>query len=91
MANGTTEFIGDRVRQLREKRGLSAAEIQRITNGQLSERTLWRLEKAGVCTPRTARLLALAFECSVEEVWGGHPGILASTTSSTRREGGGRR
>lgn len=52
------EFIGDRILRLRKQRGLSAADCTRLSGGQISERTVWRAERAGVVTLRTARILA---------------------------------
>lgn len=52
------EFIGDTILRLRKERGLSAADCTRLSGGQISERTVWRAERAGVVTERTARILA---------------------------------
>jgi transcriptional regulator with XRE-family HTH domain len=58
MGNKAGEFIGSKLRRLRQDRGYSAADLQRLTNGQLGERTIWKAEVAGTVTQRTARLLA---------------------------------
>lgn len=50
------EFIGDRIRKLREQKRLSQVALQRLTG--LSQTTLYRAEVGGVVTARTVARLA---------------------------------
>ncbi len=52
----TTEFVGDRIRNLREQHRLSQVALQRLTG--LSQTTIYRAEVGGVVTMRTAARLA---------------------------------
>lgn len=65
MNNGDI-FVGDRIRRLREARGLSAMALQRLTG--LSQATLYRAERGGVVTKRTAWRIAKALGCRPEEL-----------------------
>ena len=68
------EFIGDTILRLRKERGLSAADCTRLSGGQISERTVWRAERAGVVTERTARILAPILGVTAGELMpGGQP------------------
>lgn len=64
--NENNEFIGARIRRLREAKNLTGAAIQRLTG--LSQATLYRVEVAGVVTPRSARLLAKVLGVPAEDL-----------------------
>jgi transcriptional regulator with XRE-family HTH domain len=64
-----SEFIGDKVRRLREARGISQMRICRLTG--ISERTMSRVEVAGVVTRRTAERLAPVLGVNVAELFPG--------------------
>jgi transcriptional regulator with XRE-family HTH domain len=62
----TVEFIGERIRKLRERRKLSQVALQRLTG--LSQTTIYRAEVGGVVTRRTAEKLAPALGVRAEEL-----------------------
>jgi transcriptional regulator with XRE-family HTH domain len=63
---GMDEFIGDRIRRLRERMQLSQVALQRVT--RLGQSTIYRAEVGGVVTPETARRLAAALGCDPDDL-----------------------
>jgi transcriptional regulator with XRE-family HTH domain len=60
------DFVGTRIRKLREAKGLSAMALQRLTG--LSQATLYRAEQGGVVSPRTAEKLSEALRCRASDL-----------------------
>jgi transcriptional regulator with XRE-family HTH domain len=61
-----SEFVGDRIRRLREAQGLSQMGLRRLSG--LSPTTIYRAEVGGVVTPKTAAKLAEIFRCKTDEL-----------------------
>lgn len=56
-----TVYVGDRIRELREQRGLSQAALRRVSGISIS--VIYRAERGDVVSPNTARRLAAALGC----------------------------
>lgn len=63
------DFIGNRIRLLREDRGLARLAVQRLTG--VSEATIARAERGGIVTRRTAERLAAALDVKPEDLMPG--------------------
>jgi transcriptional regulator with XRE-family HTH domain len=59
------EFVGDRIRRLREGKGLSQMTLRRLSG--LSPTTIYRAEVGGVVTHKTASRLATVLGCEIAE------------------------
>jgi DNA-binding transcriptional regulator YiaG len=66
MTTQQAEFVGSKIRRLRESRKLSMVDVRRLVG--VSETTLHRAEVGGVVTPRTAVLLGRLLEIAPEEL-----------------------
>ena len=64
------EFIGDRIRRLREAKGLSQMALRRLSG--LSPTTIYRAEVGGVVTRKTVAKLVGVLGCEPDELLPGH-------------------
>jgi transcriptional regulator with XRE-family HTH domain len=66
------EFIGDKIRRLREARGLSQIALRRLTG--LSQSTIYRAEAGGIVTAATASRLDAALSSDLGGLKPSHGG-----------------